>query len=256
MDLSIDNIDLGADVIERELGGEGISLSSSSENSSSLEKEGRKGKTEDSRTTNEQSSASAMEADVRNFEGANEFSFTFDRSNTIDESGGSVEEGRLSEMEHNSSEYSLGREDSAKEHFWSSVDEFSFSFDRNGSADAEVRSVEACSVHSESTEDAGRALVPADVFRGLCEFEASTSARERKARSENHRGTLPPATVPLELHLAIQMEYCEGSDLKEWLRVARTRPDGLTERVALQVALQVAEGLAYVHSQGLVHRCV
>ena len=46
------------------------------------------------------------------------------------------------------------------------------------------------------------------------------------------------------------LEYCEGGDLADWIDQGKTR----NLKVALDIAIQLAWGLAHCHEKGIVHR--
>lgn len=72
----------------------------------------------------------------------------------------------------------------------------------------------------------------------------STSSDSDISESESeHEG--------VTLHLHIQMEYCAGNTLKEWIG----RPDRIIDRsAALNVMLQLLKGVASIHSSHIWHR--
>lgn len=54
-------------------------------------------------------------------------------------------------------------------------------------------------------------------------------------------------------HMIIQNEYCNGGSLADIISTNKQNGQAMTEMELKQVLVQVAQGLKYIHSQGLVH---
>ena len=88
----------------------------------------------------------------------------------------------------------------------------------------------------------GRNGVPRGVGRGV---------GGRAGRAGMRRPPREP--VVFDLCLYIQMQYCSNRTLKDFLELPE-RAHTVDKAQALQIALQVARGVKYVHERGLIHR--
>jgi hypothetical protein len=66
-------------------------------------------------------------------------------------------------------------------------------------------------------------------------------------RSDRHGGG--SSAPPHDLWLYIQMQFCSGNTLREWLDERRSRVD---VGHSLQVFSQIARGLEYVHGEAMI----
>lgn len=87
----------------------------------------------------------------------------------------------------------------------------------------------------------------------LAEYEARFYQEAKAAGRLNHPNIVTIYDVGKEGHIAyMAMELLEGRELREW--VAAGNPLPVTQ--AVDIAMQVAEGLAYAHEHQVIHRDV
>lgn len=90
-------------------------------------------------------------------------------------------------------------------------------------------------------------------------YAANPGPAERKAleneirllKSLHHSNVLTLLGVVTKPHLAIVMDWCHSS-LFHRLHVAESGYDPIN---ALRLAMRVADGMSYLHSRGVLHRC-
>ena len=94
-----------------------------------------------------------------------------------------------------------------------------------------------------NTEEAGH--------EGMAEYEARFYTEAKAAGGLNHPNIIIIYDIGKSGHLVyMAMEYIQGKELREWLADGKPLPIAQ----AVDIAAQVAEGLAYAHQHQVVHR--
>ncbi|CAM9392314.1 unnamed protein product [Chrysoparadoxa australica] len=91
---------------------------------------------------------------------------------------------------------------------------------------------------------------------GVAEERGDGSSRSNRKTPRSDRTKRKKPQVPLDLWLYIQMQYCSQNTLQDYLEAPERieAGKGIDIPQVLHLFSQVAKGLAYVHSTGLIHR--
>uniref|UniRef100_A0A8C9ZZL5 Eukaryotic translation initiation factor 2-alpha kinase 3 n=1 Tax=Sander lucioperca TaxID=283035 RepID=A0A8C9ZZL5_SANLU len=88
----------------------------------------------------------------------------------------------------------------------------------------------------------------------LTEKNSSSSSHTRHQESVPPSSSSPPRPTSLTLvYLYIQMQLCRKENLKDWM-AQRCLPEQREHNQCLDIFLQIAEAVDFLHSKGLMHR--
>uniref|UniRef100_A0A671Y3L8 Eukaryotic translation initiation factor 2-alpha kinase 3 n=1 Tax=Sparus aurata TaxID=8175 RepID=A0A671Y3L8_SPAAU len=100
------------------------------------------------------------------------------------------------------------------------------------------------------TDSASSAASPGTVT----EKNSSSSSHTRQQESVPPSSSSPPRPTTLTLvYLYIQMQLCRKENLKDWM-AQRCLPEQREHNQCLDIFLQIAEAVDFLHSKGLMHR--